>query len=82
MVKKAIVEEETATEATEEAPFVNAEPAAQPEPAVLTVKAPEPLKVKVKVGTLMFEKGTFERGATIEVSEEEYNRLKDLVILI
>jgi hypothetical protein len=75
---------------TEETPTVEETPATEetftPQLMIATapveVAAPKLLKVQVQIGTIMFEKGEFRYGAILEVSEDEYRRMKDYVKLV
>lgn len=44
--------------------------------------APKLIKVKVNIGTIEFEKGNFRCGAILEVTDDEYRRIKDYVTVI
>jgi hypothetical protein len=40
------------------------------------------MKATIKIGTLLFEKGKFQKGDVIEVTEEEAKRLKDSIMIL
>ena len=40
------------------------------------------MKFEVAIGTLLFEKGKFQKGETVELTEEEATRLKGLVVVL
>jgi hypothetical protein len=87
MVKKPVTEETITNPVTDEKENNTDVPLVEPQLMVAsaTVEAPEApklFKVEVVIGTLMFEQGTFQRGAILNVNEDEYRRTKDFVKLV
>jgi hypothetical protein len=92
MVKKVIVEETTDPTIEESAPVTDAATVKTEDPftpqlmvanvAPVTVTAPKLIKVQVNIGTVAFEKGEFRFGTILDVSEDEYRRIKDYVKIV
>jgi hypothetical protein len=90
MVKKIVVDDSASTPQapTDADAPVEELKAAEPTPVValapitVAVQAPPLTKVRVKIGSLMFEKGLFCKGETVEVTDEEYGRMALYVEII